>query len=76
MVLSKKEVEQKMIAEGVVKMKADWTKNDPVITEWLKKFGRSGVPLYILYGKDPKKGPEILPQVLTGDGVLDYLNKL
>ena len=34
---------------GVVKMKADWTNADPVITKTLKQFGRVGVPLYVLY---------------------------
>src|SRR5207253_242332 len=34
---------------GVVKLKADWTNGDPVITKLLQQFGRPGVPLYVLY---------------------------
>ncbi|MGQ0526799.1 MAG: protein-disulfide reductase DsbD family protein [Alphaproteobacteria bacterium] len=48
----------------------DWTNEDPAITEYLKKYGRSGVPLYVYYGPREAGGenrPEakILPQVLT-----------
>ena len=57
-------------------MKADWTKNDPKITAALKKFGRSGVPLYVLYSSNSEEAPQILPQVLTPDGVLSYLEKI
>ena len=56
-------------------MKADWTKNDPIITQALSKFGRNSVPLYVLYGSEGQKDPLILPQVLTADAVIDHLNK-
>jgi len=42
------EVTQKMKELNVVKMKADWTRNDPNITEALRSYGRNGVPLYVL----------------------------
>jgi len=58
---------------GVVKMKADWTNADPVITKTLKQFGRVGVPLYVLYpGGNPEK-PIVLPELLTQSLVLDHL---
>lgn len=75
-VLSMNEVNQKFMEAGVVKMKADWTKSDPVITEMLRKFGRNGVPLYLLYGKDPSKAPQILPQMLTPEAVITSLEKM
>lgn len=59
---------------GVVKMKADWTKSDPVITEELKKFGRNSVPLYVLYSADPTQPPKILPQILTPDIITEHLD--
>jgi len=42
----------------------DWTNQDPEISRMLEKFGRAGVPLYLLY---PGNGqpPEVLPQILT-----------
>ena len=73
LVLSTREVEAKMKEKGVVKMKADWTRNDPEITAELQKWGRSGVPLYLLYGSET---PQILPQVLTPDGVMAFLDEM
>ena len=58
---------------GVVKMKADWTTADPVITETLKQFGRVGVPLYVLYPAANPNQPVILPELLTQKLVLDHL---
>ena len=72
MALSTNQVDKRFKELGVVKMKADWTKRDPSITNELKKFGRSGVPLYLFYdGKGEK--PEILPQILTPETVVNYL---
>lgn len=47
----------------VTLMKADWTNQNPEITEFLSEYGRSGVPLYVYY--PPNKKPVILPQILT-----------
>jgi thiol:disulfide interchange protein len=73
-VLENQEVADEMARRGVVKMLADWTKKNPEISEELRKFGRSSVPLYILYGTDGKTA--ILPQVLTPDTILDYLGTI
>ena len=59
---------------GVVALKGDWTRQDPEITAFLLKFGRSGVPLYLLY--DKAGAPTILPQLLTEAGVLSALGKI
>ncbi len=75
-VLQMEPVHAKMKELGVVRMKADWTRNDPIITEALKKHGRNGVPLYLLYGTDPTQPPKILPQVLTPDGVIEELSAM
>jgi thiol:disulfide interchange protein len=58
---------------GVVKMKADWTNADPVITKTLKQFGRVGVPLYVLYPATAPTQPIVLPELLTQALVLDHL---
>lgn len=76
LVLSQTEVEKTLAEKGVVKMKADWTKNDPVITNELKKFGRSGVPLYLMYGSDNEQAPKILPQVLTSDSIISAADEM
>lgn len=76
LVLTSDKVEQKLNEHGVVRMKADWTKNDPVITEELRKHGRNGVPLYVLYTGEEGKTPKILPQVLTPDNVIAEVNTM
>ncbi|MEO8043530.1 MAG: protein-disulfide reductase DsbD domain-containing protein [Spartobacteria bacterium] len=58
---------------GIVKMKADWTNADPVITKALKQFGRVGVPLYVLYPASAPNQPILLPELLTQALVLDHL---
>jgi thiol:disulfide interchange protein DsbD len=73
MVLASKEVDKQLKELGVVKMKADWTKKDPVITEELSKFGRNSVPLYVFYSAQDDQAPTILPQVLTPDVVMDHI---
>lgn len=76
LVLESKAVSKKMDEMGVVRMKADWTKNDEAITAALRRFGRNGVPLYVLYNSTPGSKPVILPQVLTPDLVISHLNQL
>lgn len=63
-------------ARDVALLKADWTKWDPQITEALRSFGRSGVPLYVLYSGDPGVPPRILPELLSAGTVLEALADL
>jgi thiol:disulfide interchange protein len=56
-------------------MKADWTNANPEITAALKKFGRVGVPFYVLYPRGKADEPIILPELLTEKIVLDALAK-
>jgi thiol:disulfide interchange protein len=67
-------VRQAFAARGIVALKGDWTSRNPEITALLQQYGRSGVPLYLLYGG--KGDPVILPQLLTASTVLDALGKV
>ncbi|HVY34332.1 MAG TPA: thioredoxin family protein [Caulobacteraceae bacterium] len=58
---------------GAVYLKADWTNPDPAIAKALADHGRSGVPLYLVYG--PSGEPQVLPQILTEGVVVDALDK-
>jgi thiol:disulfide interchange protein DsbD len=58
----------------IVPLKGDWTRQDPEITALLQKFGRSGVPLYLLY--DRGGTPSVLPQILTEATVLDAIGRI
>lgn len=62
-VLGRDDVKAAFAAQGAVLMKADWTRRDKAITEALKGYGRSGVPLYVWYPKG--KEPVVLPEVIT-----------
>ena len=57
LVLSAPTVQARFKELGVALLKADWTRADPVITDALRSFGRSGVPCYVLYGRDPTAPP-------------------
>jgi thiol:disulfide interchange protein len=57
----------------VTSLKGDWTNQNPEITGFLQQFGRSGVPLYLLYTGNGK--PVVLPQILTAASVVDALGK-
>jgi thiol:disulfide interchange protein len=66
--------------KGVVYLKADWTTRDAEITKVLESFGRSGVPLYVLYAGggagQPPAAPTLLPQILTEGTVLDAVERI
>jgi thiol:disulfide interchange protein DsbD len=73
--LSKPEVMQAFGAKNVALFRADWTREDPAITQALTALGRSGVPVYALYTPG-QESPQLLPQVLTPGIVLDAIGKL
>src|SRR5206468_2289676 len=73
LVLETDSVKEAFIRYGVVKMLGDWTQNDETITKFLRSLGRNGVPVYVLYGKNPDDAPYILPEVLTPEMVIDAL---
>jgi thiol:disulfide interchange protein len=66
-------VEKAFVARGIVPLKGDWTSGNPKITDFLRRFGRNGVPLYLYYNGD--RPPVVLPQILTAAIVLDTIGK-
>jgi thiol:disulfide interchange protein DsbD len=74
--LDRDEVQARFRAEGVVLMKADWTRHDDAITQALAGYGRQGVPVYVLYGRTPGAPPRLLPEVLTPGLVLSTLDEV
>jgi thiol:disulfide interchange protein DsbD len=60
---------------NVALLRADWTSRDDEITQVLASFGRSGVPLYVLYPAAADAPPMILPAVLTPGMVADAVAK-
>ena len=64
-----------MEEHGVVPIKADFTRPNPLISEWLQRFGKAGVPMYVLIPADPEKKLWTLPEVITPGMVVDALQQ-
>jgi thiol:disulfide interchange protein DsbD len=73
--LDRPEVMQAFAAANVLLLRADWTREDPAITQALTALGRSGVPVYAFYTPG-QSAPQLLPQVLTPGIVTGALSKL
>lgn len=73
--LSTESVRNAMTSRNIQGLKGDWTNADPVITDLLNQYGRSGVPLYLYF--PPAVGSEavILPQLLTPEIVINTLEE-
>lgn len=69
-------VKKKLVDMGFVLLKADWTNEDPEITQALNAFGRSGVPFYVVYPRGKESAAMPLPEVLNAGVVLGALEKL
>lgn len=73
--LEVEDVRRKLEAVGALALKGDYTRRDPRITAELRRFGRAGVPLVLVYPADPEKPPEVLPTLLTPSIVLEALDR-
>jgi len=74
LVLKTDAVQEMFTATNTAFFIADWTNKDDVIAAELERYGRAGVPLYLVFTSQTgaKKG-KILPQVLTYDVIKDAL---
>ncbi len=72
-VLRTDDMQQAFADHDVVYMVADWTNQSADIAALLKKHGRNGIPLYLVYAADSAVAPLILPQLLTKTAVLKAL---
>ncbi len=72
-VLSDPALLQKLDSAGVVRMKADWTRETPEVNELLYSMGKSGVPAYAIYPKGDKGKQVVLPELLTTGLILEAI---
>ncbi len=72
LVLETEAVQQAFARQKTLQLKADWTKQDPLISAELNRHGRSGVPLYLVFMPGQAR-PTILPELLTQGQVLSAL---
>ena len=62
-----------MAKRGVVPLKADFTRPNALISEWLQRHGKAGVPMYVVIPANPSREVWLLPEVLTPGLVADAL---
>ena len=55
-------VSAKLKEMNAVALLADYTRTPPLITDEISKFGGAGVPLVLVYPKNPDAAPIVLPQ--------------
>nr|UOZ96441.1 Thiol:disulfide interchange protein DsbD [Cupriavidus sp.] len=73
-VITRGAVAERLASEGHQLLVADWTRQDPRITQELNRHGRNGVPLYLVYGPG-LPSPAILSEWLTESEVIEALNR-
>ena len=68
-------VRAKLKEINAVALLGDYTRFPDNITTELNRFNRAGVPLVLVYPKDPETQPIVLPEILTPGIVLDALDR-
>ena len=74
LVLERGEVREALSRPGVIAMRADWTRPNPVIADYLASFGRYGIPFDAVYGPSQPHG-EPLPEILSTRATLGALER-
>ena len=69
--LASADVRKAFAERKVAWLVGDWTREDPLITRTLERFGRNGVPLYLVYKGAAEAA--VLPQLLTPSIVIAAL---
>jgi len=68
-------VRKKIRQTGTILFRADYTDFNPRIAQELKRFGRAGVPLVVVYPAATNQPPIVLPTLLTPGIVIDALER-
>jgi thiol:disulfide interchange protein len=58
----------------IARFEADWTRRDEGIRRELERFGRAGVPMYLVYHPETPDRPTRLPELLRIDEVISALS--
>lgn len=66
-------VQAALAEQNVEFLEVDWTQRDPQIHRVLQKYGREGVPLYLVFPSAPDAEPRVLPNLLTEDIIVEAL---
>lgn len=60
---------------NAIAFRADYTDKDPLIAQEFRRYGRAGVPLVLVFPRDPKKEALVLPTQLSPGIMLEALTK-
>ena len=74
-VIASARVQDELARRDFALFRADWTLRDESIRRELARFGRAGVPLYVVYDPAAPGEPRVLSELLTVDALLDALRE-
>ena len=74
-VLSDQRLRERFEQLNVQMIKADWTNRNAEITALLSSFGRSGVPLYVLFPAGRPDRPIVFPEIITVGLLMEKLEE-
>jgi thiol:disulfide interchange protein DsbD len=60
---------------GMVALKADWTRRDEEITSWLTRYGKAGVPFYLVVPPTGTDHAIPLPEVITTSSLVSTIEQ-
>jgi suppressor for copper-sensitivity B len=73
-VLENAEVLSRLRQPHVIRMRADWSRPNPYIADYLHRFARYGIPFDVVYGPQQPDG-EALPELLTTSVLLQAIDQ-
>ncbi len=73
-VLENAEICSRFQQSHVIRMRADWSRPNPLIGDYLHRFGRYGIPFDVVYGPGRPQG-EALPELLTTSALLHAIDR-
>ena len=73
-VLDSKEGERLLVQKDVVLMRADWTRQDPILASYLASYGRAGIPFNVVFGPHAQTGI-VLPEILNLESLKNALTQ-
>jgi suppressor for copper-sensitivity B len=73
-VLENAEVRSRLQQSHVIRMRADWSRPNPYIADYLHRFARYGIPFDVVYGPHRPDG-EALPELLTTSALLRAIDQ-
>jgi thiol:disulfide interchange protein DsbD len=74
-VISDPRVQAELALLDVAVFRGDWTQRDETIRAALARFGKAGVPLYLVYAPADLGSPAVLPELLSVQGMLEALRE-